>query len=164
LIALGANLGDRAATLRRALSKLTSLGKIARRSEIYRTTPVGGPNDQPDYLNAVVALLPAAGYREPEALLVALHGIEAELGRTRRIRWEARVLDLDLIALGDLVRDDPGLALPHPAAMERPFVLVPLLDVAPGWRSPRDGRRAADALASLDASDVRRSGLSWTTR
>lgn len=164
LIALGANLGEPAAALRRALSALASLGDVRRRSKIYRTAPVGGPKGQPDYLNAVIALLPAAAVREPEALLAGLHRIEAELGRTRRIRWEARVLDLDLIALGDRLRDDPDLVLPHPAVMERPFVLVPLLDVAPAWRNPRDGRSAAQVLGALDASGVRPSGLSWTSR
>ncbi len=164
MIALGANLGDPAAALRRALSALASLGEVVRRSEIYRTAPVGGPGGQPDYLNAVVALLPSAGVGEPEALLAGLHRIESDLGRTRRVRWEARVLDLDLIAFGDRVRDDPDLALPHPAVMERPFVLVPLLDVAPEWRNPRDGRSAAEALGALDASGVRPSGLSWTPR
>lgn len=112
----------------------------------------------------MIALRPRAELQEPEALLAALHRIETELGRTRRIRWEARVLDLDLIALGDRVRDGPEIVLPHPAVMERPFVLVPLLEVAPDWRHPRDGRRASAALAELDAGDVRPSGLSWTTR
>ncbi len=150
--------------MRRAVVALASLGRVGRRSEIYRTAPVGGPEGQPDYLNAVVALLPDAEHREPEALLAALHRIEAQAGRTRRIRWEARVLDLDLIAVGDVVRDGPDVVLPHPAVMQRPFVLVPLLDVAPDWRSPRDGRRAAAVLGELDAGDVRPSGLSWTTR
>lgn len=137
---------------------------MRRRSGIYRTAPVGGPEGQPDYLNAVVALLPNTELDEPTALLAALHRIEDELGRTRRIRWEARVLDLDLIAVGDSVRDGPDVVLPHPAVMERPFVLVPLLDVAPDWRNPRDGRRAAAVVAELDTDDVRPSGLSWTTR
>jgi len=164
LIALGANLGDPAAALRRAVAALSSLGEVRRRSAIYRTAPVGGPGGQPDYLNAVVALIPAEAYGEPGTLLAALHRIESELGRTRRVRWAARVLDLDLIAFGERVRDDAQLTLPHPSVMERPFVLVPLLDVAPEWRNPRDGRSAAEALEALDASGVRPSGRSWTTR
>lgn len=164
MIALGANLGDPAAALRHAVAALSSLGELRRRSAIYRTAPVGGPGGQPDYLNAVVALIPAEQYGEPVTLLAALHRIESELGRTRRVRWEARVLDLDLIAFGERVRDDAELTLPHPSVMERPFVLVPLLDVAPEWRNPRDGRSAAEALEALDASGVRPSGRSWTTR
>ena len=164
MIALGANLGDPMETLRRAVAALAALGEVRRRSAIYLTAPVGGPGGQPDYLNAVVALLPEPEHAEPAALLAALHRIESELGRTRRVRWEARVLDLDLIAFGERVRDDADLTLPHPAVMERPFVLVPLLDVAPDWRDPRDGRSAAQALEALDASGVRPSGLSWTAR
>jgi 2-amino-4-hydroxy-6-hydroxymethyldihydropteridine diphosphokinase len=73
------------------------------------------------------------------------------------------VLDLDLIAVGDRVIDGPDLVLPHPRVLERPFVLVPLLEVAPAWRDPRSGRRAVDALAELDASGVRPSEASWTS-
>lgn len=134
------------------------------RSRLYRTAPVGGPGGQPDYLNAVVELRPAPPYRDPRALLAALHRVEARFGRRRRVRWEARRLDLDLLALGDEVRDEPGLRLPHPRMMERAFVLIPLSDVAPGWRDPRDGRAAADALARLPAGGVRPSGLAWRAR
>jgi 2-amino-4-hydroxy-6-hydroxymethyldihydropteridine diphosphokinase len=134
------------------------------RSRLYRTSPVGGPPGQPDYLNAVVALTPAAAWRDPARLLDELHAIEVAFGRRRRVRWEARLLDLDLIALGDRVVDGPDLVLPHPRARERPFVLVPLLEVAPDWRDPRSGRRAADALAGLDDRGVRPSGASWTAR
>lgn len=134
------------------------------RSRLYRTAPVGGPEGQPEYLNAVVELRPAPAYRDPRALLAALHDLEAHFGRRRRVRWEARHLDLDLLALGDEVRDEPGLQLPHPRMMERAFVLTPLLDVAPRWRDPGDGRAAADALASLPTAGVRPSGLDWRAR
>jgi len=162
LIALGANLGDPVTTLRAAARRLTALGGDLERSQLYRTAPVGGPPGQPDYLNAVVALTPAPAWREPVRLLAELHAIERAFGRRRRVRWEARLLDLDLIALGPRVVDGPELVLPHPRAMERPFVLVPLLEVAPDWRDPRSGRRAAEALAELDARGVRPSGASWT--
>jgi 2-amino-4-hydroxy-6-hydroxymethyldihydropteridine diphosphokinase len=125
---------------------------------------VGGPEGQPDYLNAVVELRPSPAYRDPRALLAALHDLEARFGRRRRVRWEARRLDLDLLALGDEVRDEPGLRLPHPRMMERPFVLIPLLDVAPAWRDPRDGRSAAGALGALATGEVRPSGLAWRSR
>lgn len=131
-------------------------------SALYRTAPVGGPPGQPDYLNAVMAFDPSPRWRDPERLLAELHAIEHAFGRERRVRWEARVLDLDLLALGRRVADGPGLTLPHPRLLDRPFVLVPLLDVAPDWCDPRSGRRASDALAALDASGVRRVGASWT--
>jgi 2-amino-4-hydroxy-6-hydroxymethyldihydropteridine diphosphokinase len=150
------------ATLRAAARRLEALGSGMRRSRLYRTAPVGGPAGQPDYLNAVVSLAPAPPWSEPARLLAELHAIERTFGRRRRVRWEARLLDLDLIALGERVLDGPDLVVPHPRAMERPFVLVPLLEVAPAWRDPRSGRRAADALADLDASGVRPSGASWT--
>jgi 2-amino-4-hydroxy-6-hydroxymethyldihydropteridine diphosphokinase len=138
------------------------LGTGLRRSRLYRTAPVGGPPDQPDFLNAVVAFTPAVAWRDPVRLMAELHAIERSFGRQRRVRWEARVLDLDLIALGRRVVDGPELWLPHPRALERAFVLIPLLEVAPAWRDPRSGRRAAEALAELDASGVRPSGASWT--
>lgn len=138
------------------------MGADLERSRLYRTDPVGGPPGQPDYLNAVVAFTPAPAWRDPLRLLEELHAIERAFGRHRRVRWEARLLDLDLIALGARVVDGPELVLPHPRALQRPFVLIPLLDVAPDWRDPCSGRRAADALAELDARGVRPSGACWT--
>ncbi len=143
------------------MEALGELGEVRARSRLHRTAPVGGPQGQPDYLNAVVELVPASRYRDPRALLWALHALEARFGRRRRVRWEARRLDLDLLALGDAVADEPGLRLPHPRMMQRPFVLVPLLEVAPDWRHPVSGRSAAEALAGLEASGVRPSGRSW---
>ena len=134
------------------------------RSRLYRTAPVGGPKGQPDYLNAVVELRPAVAFRDPRRLLAALHDLETRFGRRRRVRWEARRLDLDLLALGDDVRDEPGLQLPHPRLMERAFVLIPLVEVAPEWRDPRDGRRADEALATLGSGGVWPSGLDWRAR
>lgn len=137
---------------------------MERRSSLWRTDPVGGPADQPPFLNAVVALRPDAPWDAPEPLLEALLGIEAEQGRTRRVRWAARTLDLDLLAFGARRRTSPGLTLPHPRLLERAFVLAPLLEVAPDWRHPGDGRRAADAWAALPAaarSAVARSDVAW---
>ncbi|WP_415577486.1 2-amino-4-hydroxy-6-hydroxymethyldihydropteridine diphosphokinase, partial [Deinococcus radiodurans] len=108
-IALGANLGDPQATLRRALTELGALGEVRGVSALYRTAPVGGPPGQPDYLNAVAELETALS---APALLAALHALEADAGRTRDVRWEARVLDLDLIVYGEDVSDDPALTLP----------------------------------------------------
>ena len=158
-IALGANLGDPLATLRAALYELAALGELRGVSALYRTAPVGGPPGQPDYLNAAAELdtaLPAA------ELLAALHAIEAQAGRTRTERWEARTLDLDLIVYGDMVSDDPALTLPHPRAWERAFVLAPLSDLAPTLAHPRTGETVADALARADAAGIERAADALT--
>jgi 2-amino-4-hydroxy-6-hydroxymethyldihydropteridine diphosphokinase len=93
----------------------------------------------------------------PCDLLARLHAIEASFGRARRVRNEARPLDLDLIDYDGTVRDgtDGGPVLPHPRAHERAFVLLPLADLAPGWRHPVSGARAAALLAALPADGPR---------
>ncbi|MFC6661875.1 2-amino-4-hydroxy-6-hydroxymethyldihydropteridine diphosphokinase [Deinococcus multiflagellatus] len=120
-IALGANLGNPAATLAWAAGHLRALGEVTGVSRLYRTAPVGAPG-QPDYLNAAVQLRTRL---DAPALLAALHALEAQAGRERRQRWEARLLDLDLILYGQQQCEGPGLVLPHPRAWERPFVLAP---------------------------------------
>ena len=136
VVALGSNLGDREATLRGACEALAELGTVVTCSRFYETAPVGPP--QPRYLNAA-ALLDTA--LSPHELLAGLLDIERRFGRERRERWGPRTLDLDLVAYGARVVDEPGLRVPHPEAARRAFVLVPLCDVAPGWRFP-DGRTA----------------------
>jgi 2-amino-4-hydroxy-6-hydroxymethyldihydropteridine diphosphokinase len=136
------------------MDALADLGEVRGRSRLYRTRPVGGPPGQPDYLNAVVALRPAPRWREPHALMDALLAIETHFGRRRRERWEARRLDLDLLALGAMRTNEPRLRLPHPRMMERAFVLVPLLELAPEWTHPVTGRRADAALSGLDRRGV----------
>jgi 2-amino-4-hydroxy-6-hydroxymethyldihydropteridine diphosphokinase len=151
---MGANLGDARATLERATTALAELGEVRGRSRLYRTRPVGGPMGQPDYLNAVAALAPQGRWRDPRALMDALLQIEARFGRRRRVRWEARRLDLDLLAVGRRRIREPRLQLPHPRMMERAFVLVPLLELAPDWTHPTTGRRADAALSGLDRRGV----------
>jgi dihydroneopterin aldolase / 2-amino-4-hydroxy-6-hydroxymethyldihydropteridine diphosphokinase len=129
VIALGANLGAVQATLESAVRTLAGLDglRITAVSDLFETDPVGGPA-QPAYLNAVVL---ARTRLSAFALLIELHGIEADHGRVRETRWGARSLDCDLIQYGDpllgsdLVSDDPELMLPHPRAQERAFVLAP---------------------------------------
>lgn len=159
-IALGANLGEPLQTLRRAVTDLRRLGTVEAVSQLYRTAPVGGPPGQPDYLNAALRL--RTEYEAP-ALLAALHATEARAGRERSERWEARVLDLDLILYDEQISPDPALTLPHPRAWERGFVLAPLADLAPALRHPVTGESAAQALARVGLGGVERMPLDWTT-
>ena len=95
------------------------------------------------------------GVADPAALLAALQAIEAQHGRVRSEPNAARTLDLDIIAMGDLVRDAPDPVLPHPRAHERRFVLAPLAEIAPGWVHPRLGLGVAALLARLPPQDLR---------
>ncbi|MFQ6172243.1 2-amino-4-hydroxy-6-hydroxymethyldihydropteridine diphosphokinase [Oryzobacter sp. R7] len=130
-------------------------------SAVFDTTPVGGPPDQPDYVNAVVL---ARTSLSPVSLLRELHTVEAGFDRTREVRWGARTLDLDLVQYGDasvgrdVVSTREHLGLPHPRAYERAFVLVPWLDADPSAvLRVGDGVVAvADLVTGLDTSGVRR--------
>ncbi|MGF7233740.1 MAG: 2-amino-4-hydroxy-6-hydroxymethyldihydropteridine diphosphokinase [Frankia sp.] len=145
VLALGSNLGDRLANLRLAVGLV---GAVAV-SSVYETDPVGGP-DQDDYLNAVV-LVPAA---PPRTLLAVAQAAEQAARRVRGVRWGPRTLDVDVIACGGVVSDDPDVIIPHPRAHERAFVLVPWLEVDPDARLAGIGR-VAEVLRGLDASGVR---------
>ncbi len=152
LVALGSNLAGRGhagprETCEAALDALEARGvRVAGRSRWWRTAPVPA-SDQPWFCNGVAVVETDLG---PAGLLALLHGVEDEFGRVRRVRNEARVIDLDLIAHGDRVSDGPDAPiLPHPRMHERAFVLLPLLDVAPGWRHPRLGLTAAELARDL---------------
>ena len=146
-IALGSNLGDRERTLRSAIAALRQLGSLEAISSLYETAPVG-PVEQPDFLNAVVALRTAL---PPQQLMTALLRIEHQHGRDRSasVPKGPRTLDLDLLSYGDVVMETPTLTLPHPSIAERRFVLAPLLEIAPQWRHPASGKTAANLLSEL---------------
>jgi len=135
VVGLGANLGDRLATMRAAVQQLTRVAAVERTSPVYWTTPVGGPS-QPEFLNAA-ALLTYPG--PPPALLEALLAIETRLGRVRTERWGPRAIDLDLLWIDGIVVDSAALVVPHPRLRERAFALGPLLDLVPDARDPRTG-------------------------
>ncbi len=152
-VALGSNLGDRAAYLARARARLAALPetRLVAASRIYETEPVGPPGQGP-YLNQVVRL--STGLR-PGRLLADLLAIEAENGRVRGERFGPRTLDLDLLDWGGLAVRARGLTLPHPRLHLRAFVLVPLAELDPNWRHPRLLRTAARLLKGLDPRGVR---------
>ncbi len=141
VLGLGANLGDRLANLRAAVAALRELPqlRVTGRSSVYETPPAGGP-PQPDYLNAAVAL---ETHLSPPELLAQVLTIEQSLGRRRpdAIRWGPRPIDIDILWLGQDRWDGPGLTVPHPQLTERPFALLPLLELVPDAVDPTTGRR-----------------------
>lgn len=155
LIGIGANLpsprfGSPCQTCEAALAALAAAGvRIRACSPWYEAAPVP-ISDQPWYINGVVE---AETDLAPDELLALLHRIEREFGRNRRVRNEARVIDLDLLAYGALVRPSEagqeGPDLPHPRLAERGFVLLPLRDLRPGWRHPVSGRSVDDLIDAL---------------
>lgn len=141
-IGLGANLGDPAAQLRWALTRLAQLGSVPSRSQLYRSAPMG-PADQPDYCNAVCALDTAL---DPARLMEALLAIERETGRVRDRKWGPRTLDLDLLHVEGVELQSEGLCLPHPGIAQRNFVLVPWAEIAPELVVPGVGGIAQAAI------------------
>ncbi|WP_082406398.1 2-amino-4-hydroxy-6-hydroxymethyldihydropteridine diphosphokinase [Microbacterium sp. No. 7] len=160
VVALGANLGDRAATMDAALDALarlplTELVAAAEPIESVALTLDGPDESAPAYLNTVAIV---ATRLAPSVLLDFLHGIEERHGRERRERWGDRTLDLDLIAYGDVRSADPRLTLPHPRAHERDFVLAPWAAIDPDAVLPGHGP-VATLLAAL-RTPVPREGAS----
>lgn len=149
-VALGSNLGDRAAHLAAAFAALAALpgSRLVAVSAAFETAPVG-PAGQQNYFNAVAALATSLA---PHALLEHLLAIEQARGRVRRERWGPRTLDLDLLLHGDTVLDDPHLTLPHPRMLERAFVLAPLADIAPDLVLA--GRTVSAHLAALNPAGI----------
>ena len=159
LVAIGANLPNAEGasaleTCRRAAAALDALPGLTLKalSRWYETDPVP-PSGQPPYINGVALL--AGPAPDPAALLISLQGIENAFGRVREAPNAARTLDLDIVAIGGLVRLAPDPIVPHPRAHLRAFVLVPLADVAPDWVHPILGQTASALQAALPASGVR---------
>jgi len=154
IVALGSNVGDSPGILRRAMERLSELSvRPLVRSSLWQTTPVDCPPGSPPFVNAVVAITPAAG-ETPESLLAKLLALEKEFGRRpKQVLNEPRRLDLDLITFGNESRLTPTLTLPHPRAVERRFVLQPLSEIAPDLILPNHNQSVAQLLAKLASSE-----------
>ncbi len=159
IVAIGANLpaADGAAPLATCRAAAESLGGLAGLrlvavSPWYLTAPQPA-SDQPDYVNGAAHL---SGAADPADLLAALQAIERRAGRVRGAVNAARVLDLDIVAMGEAMRDAPDPVLPHPRMHERAFVLRPMADLAPQWRHPRLGLTVMEMLAGLPPQPIRR--------
>ncbi|MCP2232098.1 MULTISPECIES: 2-amino-4-hydroxy-6-hydroxymethyldihydropteridine diphosphokinase [Erwinia] len=152
-LALGSNLADPLHQVQSALNALAALPDttLVATSSLYRTPPYGPP-DQPDFLNAAVALDTALA---AETLLDHTQRIELEQGRVRKAhRWGPRTLDLDIMLFGEQTLSTPRLTVPHYDMHNRAFMLLPLLEIAPDLTLP-NGTRIADLLATLDSSSIR---------
>ena len=147
-LGLGSNVGDPPTNLARAVELLRSLGlTVESVSSGYSTQPVGEILDQPDFLNAVVAVGTDLG---PEELLDLVKSVEVEMGRETGLpRHSPRIIDIDLLLLGDTEHESDRLSLPHREVSTRRFVLVPLLEIAPDLTLP-GGTPVADLLAALE--------------
>ncbi len=149
-IAIGSNLGDSRQIILRAMERLQKLSESPLlKSSLIETTPVDCPSGSPNFVNAVVGLVPRNG-ETPETLLAKLQALEKEFGRQpKKILNEPRPLDLDLIAFGNETRNSPELVLPHPRAHLRRFVLQPLAEIARDLILPGQSKTVEQLLAAL---------------
>jgi 2-amino-4-hydroxy-6-hydroxymethyldihydropteridine diphosphokinase len=152
-IGCGSNLGHSRQTLFQADREIDQLADtcVTRTSAVYRSSPVGVSETQPDYLNSVIELQTSLSSRE---LLAEMMAIEARHGRVRSSTSnQARTLDLDLLLYGNETRTDSDLTLPHPRIQDRAFVLYPLHELEPGLEIPGHGR-VSDLLAAVAEQDI----------
>ena len=148
-VGLGSNLGRRERNIEAALNALqTTRGvEVVAISSLYETDPVGGPEEQPRFINAAAHVRTTLG---PARLLAVCNQIEDALGRQREIRWGPRTIDVDLLIYDREIRADPELTLPHPLLHERRFVLEPLAEIAPDLLHPVLQMTVGELLEKLE--------------
>jgi 2-amino-4-hydroxy-6-hydroxymethyldihydropteridine diphosphokinase len=158
-ISIGSNLGDRVPNLEKAIEGLSGNPAITliKKSSFYQTTP-WGRTDQPLFINCAVEVETSL---EPRQLLGFLKALEAELGRTsethKEDRWGPRVIDLDIVFYGDRVIEEEGLVIPHPHALERGFVMLPIEEIAPDFIHPGSGKKVSELAVEIeDREEVKR--------
>lgn len=132
-VLLGTNEGDRLANLNTAKDEIKkTIGLIVKESAVYQTA-AWGKTDQPDFYNQVLMLQTTMS---PEAILLHLQQIEKKLGRVKKEKWGARIIDIDILYFGKTVLNTPDLLIPHPAIALRRFTLMPLVEIAPHFVHP----------------------------
>jgi 2-amino-4-hydroxy-6-hydroxymethyldihydropteridine diphosphokinase len=150
-LALGTNMGNRLANLKAAINNLTPQLAVKNKSSVYETPPWGF-TQQAEFLNQVVM---AETYLQPQALLGHLKRLETALGRVPNFQDGPRLIDIDILFYDDLVLDTPPLTIPHPRMYNRPFVLVPLAEIAPDLIHPQFGKSVRELLDRVDRSDIK---------
>jgi 2-amino-4-hydroxy-6-hydroxymethyldihydropteridine diphosphokinase len=153
-LALGSNLGNRAANLKEAITSLTPQMEVKAKSRVYETPPWGYA-EQEKFFNQV---LKVKTYLEPEPLLKHLKRLEVALGRVASFRNGPRLIDIDILFYDDLVFESPVLTIPHPHVHERGFVLLPLMDIAPDFMHPVEQKSVRDLIAGCDLRDIAQVG------
>ncbi|MEQ8245702.1 2-amino-4-hydroxy-6-hydroxymethyldihydropteridine diphosphokinase [Fulvivirga sp.] len=143
---LGSNLGDRINNLQQAIKYIWSFSEIVKISSVYETAP-WGVTDQPSFYNQVVEIKTAT---DPKSLLNEILKIEALIGRVRKEKWGARIIDIDILYYGDMKLHQEDLVIPHPGIAERKFTLAPLVEIAPDFLHPVSGKSNKEMLALVD--------------
>lgn len=151
LIGMGGNVGDPKNNLREALALIQNKFTLLKKSSLYRTAAVGGPDGQPDCYNAVIEVDPKEF--DPRKTLAYLHEIERKMGRVRKEKWGPRIIDLDLLDQDGVIIDESDISIPHPMISERSFVLGPLREIYPEWKHPVSGKTAEQLWNKLPESD-----------
>lgn len=149
-LGLGTNVGVRESQLERALTELSKLGRITRKSRVYETKP-WGKIDQPDFLNMCIEFM----YPESSLLLIEkVKHIEKKLGRVQREKWGPREIDIDILLFDDKIINTGQLVVPHPHMLERAFVMVPLAEIAQDVRHPVERSSIGQLAAGINKSSV----------
>ncbi len=149
-IGIGSNVGDSISNIRSAISLLENFVKNIRESSIYKTIPYG-PSNQPFFLNLVIK---GETRLSPEKLLIHLKELEKNLGRQVRGRWREREIDLDILLYDDLIIKKENISIPHTDMQNRDFVIVPLLELSPEIRDPRNNSLFKDYLPNIKVKTI----------